>query len=59
MTIKFDRSKIRLFLGTVKKTGHINLIGVRFHKDTDAKEIDKIFKLIKAALTLKYGDGIE
>ena len=58
MAIKFNDKKIRLWEGVAKKNGNTN-IGIRFSKDSDVKEIQKIYEMVYSILELKYGKGIE
>lgn len=57
MAIKFNENKVRLWKGK-DKARNINLIGIRFHRDSNTKEIEGIYKVVLSLLELKYGKGL-
>jgi hypothetical protein len=58
MAIKFQGGKIRLWRGISKKLQFPN-IGIRFHKDINKNEVEKVYDDIKCLLVSRYGEGIE
>ena len=56
MPIKYNKNKIRLWKGVGKKTKIAN-IGIKFNKNSDARQIRKIYNMIKSLLDFKYGRG--